>query len=35
MDRPRGRMAVAYRILIADDEPDIRSVLALYMENAG
>ena len=23
------------RILIADDEPDIRSVLALYMENAG
>ena len=26
---------VADRILIADDEPDIRSVLSLYMENAG
>ena len=26
---------MAQRILIADDEPDIRSVLALYMENAG
>ena len=26
---------MAYRILIADDEPDIRSVLSLYMENAG
>ena len=26
---------VAYRILVADDEPDIRSVLALYMEDAG
>ena len=26
---------MAYRILIADDEKDIRSVLALYLENAG
>ena len=26
---------MARRILIADDEPDIRSVLSLYMENAG
>ena len=26
---------MAQRILIADDEPDIRSVLALYLENAG
>ena len=26
---------VAYRILVADDERDIRSVLALYMEDAG
>jgi len=26
---------VAYRILIADDESDIRSVLRLYMEDAG
>lgn len=26
---------MAYRVLIADDEPDIRSVLALYLENAG
>lgn len=26
---------MADRILIADDEPDIRSVLSLYMENAG
>jgi DNA-binding response OmpR family regulator len=26
---------VAYRILIADDERDIRSVLALYLEDAG
>jgi DNA-binding response OmpR family regulator len=26
---------VAYRILVADDEKDIRSVLALYLENAG
>lgn len=31
-----GREAfVADRILVADDEPDIRSVLALYLENAG
>lgn len=28
-------MDVAYKILIADDEKDIRSVLSLYMENAG
>ena len=26
---------MAYRILIADDESDIRSVLRLYMEDAG
>ena len=26
---------MAYTILVADDEKDIRSVLALYMENAG
>ena len=26
---------VAYRILVADDEKDIRSVLALYLEDAG
>ena len=26
---------MAYRVLIADDEPDIRSVLLLYMEDAG
>lgn len=26
---------MAYRILVADDEKDIRSVLALYLENAG
>ena len=26
---------MADRILVADDEPDIRSVLALYLENAG
>jgi len=26
---------VAYRVLIADDERDIRSVLSLYMEDAG
>lgn len=26
---------MAYRILVADDEPDIRGVLALYLENAG
>ena len=26
---------MAYRILVADDDKDIRSVLSLYMENAG
>lgn len=26
---------MAYRILVADDEEDIRSVVALYLENAG
>ena len=26
---------VAYRVLVADDEKDIRSVLALYLEDAG
>ena len=30
----KGR-PVADRILVADDEPDIRSVLVLYLENAG
>ena len=33
--RYREGHSVAYRILIADDEKDIRSVLRLYMEDAG
>ncbi len=32
--RMKGNL-VAYRILVADDEKDIRSVLALYLEDAG
>ena len=31
----RGGTSVADRILVADDDKDIRSVLALYMEDAG
>lgn len=35
MTRELKGIAVAYRILVADDDKDIRSVLALYLEDAG